>query len=204
MCAIEAAGIKKGDTVIDLCAAPGGKTMYAATLLEGTGMISSRDISDYKKLLIKENVRRCGFDNVQVKVWDALELDEEYIEKADVVIADLPCSGLGVIGQKPDIKYKITQDKLAELRKLQREMLLVAAKYVKKGGVLLYSTCTINSGENEENAVWFEQISDFELEAIDNKIFNNIEENDLNKGCVQFLPEINGVDGFFISKFRKK
>lgn len=165
MCAIKAAGIKPYQTVVDVCAAPGGKTLNAACYMEGKGKIYARDISGEKLNLIEENVERLGIgDMVSIEKWDAKTVDEKLVEKADVVIADLPCSGLGIMGRKNDIKYRIKQEQLSELARLQREMLSSVKQYVKKGGVLLYSTCTINPQENKENTKWFlESDSEFKL-----------------------------------------
>lgn len=165
MCAIKAAGIKPYQTVVDVCAAPGGKTLNAACYMEGKGKIYARDISGEKLNLIEENVGRLGIgDMVSIEKWDAKTIDEKLVEKADVVIADLPCSGLGIMGRKNDIKYRIKQEQLSELARLQREMLSSVKQYVKKGGVLLYSTCTINPQENKENTKWFlESDSEFKL-----------------------------------------
>ena len=147
-------GFKAGDTVIDVCAAPGGKSVNAAISVGADGKVYSRDVSDYKAGLIEENVSRLGLDNIEVQVKDALVMDESMREKADVVIADLPCSGLGVMGRKPDIRYNITEDKLVSLKELQQSILSVVQAYVKQGGIMMYSTCTINSEENEANADW--------------------------------------------------
>ena len=147
-------GFKAGDTVIDVCAAPGGKSINAAISVGADGKVYSRDVSDYKAGLIEENVSRLGLNNIEVQVKDALVMDESMREKADVVIADLPCSGLGVMGRKPDIRYNITEDKLISLKELQQSILSVVQAYVKQGGIMMYRTCTINSEENEANADW--------------------------------------------------
>ena len=182
------AEFKEGDIVVDVCAAPGGKSINAAISVGSTGRVYSRDISDYKVSLIEDNVRRMGLDNITVQVHDALERDDDMVEKADVVIADLPCSGLGVIGRKPDIKYNITPDKLCSLKELQQNILSVVQAYVKKGGILMYSTCTINSSENEENADWI----------CDRFGFSKVEYR-------QILPdEKGGTDGFFVAKLRRE
>ena len=128
-------GFKAGDTVIDVCAAPGGKSINAAISVGADGKVYSRDVSDYKAGLIEENVLRLGLNNIEVQVKDALIIDESMREKADVVIADLPCSGLGVMGRKPDIRYNITEDKLVSLKELQQSILSVVQAYVKQGGI---------------------------------------------------------------------
>lgn len=165
MCAIKAAGIKPYQTVVDVCAAPGGKTLNAACYMEGKGKIYARDISGEKLNLIEENVKRLGIEDIiSIEKWDAKTVDEKLVGKADVVIADLPCSGLGIMGRKNDIKYRIKQEQLGELARLQREILSSVKQYVKKGGVLLYSTCTINPQENKENTRWLlKSDSEFKL-----------------------------------------
>lgn len=108
MMTAELAAPEKGDTVIDVCAAPGGKSIHLAEKLEGTGCVDARDLTEYKVELIEENINRCGCTNVTAKVWDATAFDTSSVEKADILIADLPCSGLGVMRKKTDIKYKMT------------------------------------------------------------------------------------------------
>ena len=156
----DAAGIKEGDFVLDVCGAPGGKGLHAADLLHGTGQVEIRDVSDYKVSLIEENIARSGCTNVSARAWDACEFDASMEQKADVVIADLPCSGLGIIGRKPDIKYNASMDGIRDLAALQRQMLSVVWQYVKPGGVLVYSTCTVNRLENDDKpGMVFKRIS---------------------------------------------
>lgn len=177
-----------GDYVIDVCAAPGGKAIHIAEKLKGSGHVEARDISDYKAGLIHENIVKSRLENIEAVKKDALQPYEEDIEKADIVIADLPCSGLGVLGKKPDLKYKMTPETQHELAALQRKMLSVVKDYVKPGGVLLYSTCTISQEENEENARWFQsQYREFTL----------IREQ-------QMLPGVDAGDGFYIAMFKKE
>ena len=138
-----AASPKSGDKVMDICAAPGGKSIHVADLLNGTGHVEARDLTDYKVSMIEENIARCGFENISAKRADALVFDEAAKETADIVIADLPCSGLGVLKKKSDIKYRMSQSQIDELVQLQRAILKNAVTYVKPGGTLVYSTCTI-------------------------------------------------------------
>ena len=140
--------IKGGENIIDICAAPGGKTLHIADRLNdrklnGGGKIISCDLTDAKTALIKENVERNGFENVSVVKNDALAFKKEWEDTADIVIADLPCSGLGVIGKKCDIKYKTSIEDINALSEIQREILKNVSRYLKKGGQLLYSTCTM-------------------------------------------------------------
>ncbi|OYP09803.1 16S rRNA (cytosine(967)-C(5))-methyltransferase, partial [Lachnotalea glycerini] len=203
MLVAEVADIKENSYVIDVCAAPGGKSLHAADKLKETGYVEARDLTENKITLIEENINRIGFTNIEARQQDALILDEKSLEKADVVLADLPCSGLGVIAKKTDIKYKMTPKKQSALVKLQRDILHVVGQYVKPGGVLIYSTCTINREENLENVSWFIQNHEFELESISNYLKDKLQCDTAESGYVQLLPEINETDGFFIAKLRK-
>lgn len=196
-------GIKTGDYVIDVCSAPGGKTLHAAELLQGKGHVDARDKTESKTALINENVKRCGYDNVSVKAWDALVLDTDSVGKADVVIADLPCSGLGVIGKKSDIKYNMTKEMMHELALLQQEILKVVTKYVKEDGILIYSTCTINKEENEKNVDFLTKELGFVLEPIDSLLPKAVCSETASKGYQQILPSDCNTDGFFVARLRK-
>ena len=133
-----------------------------------------------------------------------LEYDPSWEEKADIVIADLPCSGLGIIGRKPDIKYNIQPEDMEELAGLQREILSVVWRYVKPGGRLVYSTCTINPMENEKNADWILEQFPFEPVDLKDAFAACPQEASLEQGRIQFLPGLHPYDGFFISVFRRK
>lgn len=200
----EVSGAKKGDYVIDLCAAPGGKSLHVADKMEGYGHVDARDLTDYKVELIRENIRRTDVINVEASRKDATILDKDSIEKADVVLADVPCSGLGVIGKKTDIKYRIDQDKIRELVVLQRQILHNAAAYVKPGGTLIYSTCTITREENQENVQWFVENYPYELESLDPWICEELQNEDTKKGYLQLLPGVHKTDGFFIARLKKR
>lgn len=188
ICSIEAANIKPGMCVIDVCAAPGGKTSAAAEYMNNEGKIFSLDISEDKLSLIEENLDRLGITIANVACADATVSNEEFIDLADVVIADLPCSGLGVIGRKNDIKYRLTSEQLNELVNIQRNILDVVYRYVKNGGTLLFSTCTINPHENQENTKWFlEKYPEFLLQ--EEKLF---------------LQGVDECDGFYYAVMKKK
>lgn len=201
MLVCEAAGINEKHLVVDVCAAPGGKTMHAA---QTANIVLSRDLTEYKVGLINENLKRLELNNVQTKVWDASVLDEELIGKADVVIADLPCSGMGVFGKKADLKYKLLPNQQKELVELQRKILSVIQSYVKEGGVLMFSTCTINHGENTDNMEWFLNNFDFTPENIDAYLPDKLKSETTEKGYLQLLQGVHSTDGFFIAKFRRK
>lgn len=200
----EAAGYREGDFVLDLCAAPGGKSLHAAEKLRGTGQVRARDLSEYKVGLIQENITRCKAENVKAQVRDATAPDETMWEEADVVLADVPCSGLGVIGKKSDIKYKMSLRKMEELIPLQRKILDCAARYVKQDGVLIYSTCTVNRMENQENVRWFLQNYPFELESLDGYLPKELHCRSTAEGYLQLLPGVHKTDGFFLARLRKK
>ncbi len=204
MLAVEVAGVKEGDVVLDVCAAPGGKTMLAAEKTGPNGTVIARDLSDMKVSYIEENAGRMCLDQVRVQVFDATVLDETMIEKADVVIADLPCSGLGIMSKKRDIKYHVTPESFAELQALQRQMLDVVSQYVKPGGTLLYSTCTINPMENEENRAYILEHLGFEAVSIAEYLPKELQSETANAGYLQLIPSLHKSDGFFISKYRKK
>lgn len=197
---------KPGDYILDVCAAPGGKSIHLAEMLwqaavpgnqkneEGMqgavayGMVEARDLTEYKVSLIQENIENCGLPNICAVQADARILDGARIGKADIVIADLPCSGLGVLGRKADIKYRITPGDCQELCGLQREILHTVQQYVKPQGVLMYSTCTINPMENEDNVKWFLKAHpEFRLERQQ-----------------QILPRKGQNDGFFLAKLQKR
>ena len=187
MMVAEAAAPWKGAHVIDICAAPGGKSIHLAEKLAGTGNVEARDLTEYKTGLIEENISRYRIKNMTTKVWDATIPDESAKGTADVLIADLPCSGLGVLRKKTDIRYKMSRDQQKELEELQRRILDTVWCYVRKGGVMVYSTCTINPGENQENVAWFlETHPDFEL-----------------LGMEQIYPGTQVGDGFFYAKLRR-
>ncbi len=196
---------KEGQTVIDVCAAPGGKSLHIAELLKGTGHVEARDLTPYKVNLIEENIMRSECRNIHAMQWDATELDEQAIATADIVIADLPCSGLGVLGKKTDLKYKMTKETQENLVKLQRTMLENVHQYVKPGGTLVYSTCTIHEAENLGNVHWFlENHTEFELVPIKELVCEELQESIVENGTLQFLPGVHKCDGFFIAKFRRR
>ena len=179
---------KEDEYIIDVCAAPGGKSLHLADKLAGKGHVEARDLTPYKVDLIRDNIARIGIDNIEAVCQDATVYDEASEKKADILIADLPCSGLGVLGKKTDLKYKMNPETQEELVHLQRKILSVVHRYVKSGGKLLYSTCTIHRAENQENAAWFaEQYPEFEL----------VRER-------QFLPGVDDSDGFYIAEFVRK
>lgn len=202
MLVVEAAGIRPGDTVIDVCAAPGGKALHAATKLNGTGEVIACDVSRYKTDKIEENRARLGMENVSVRVRDARERDDSLVGRADVLLADVPCSGLGVIGHKQDIKYRVTRESLEEIQKLQKEIITNVIDYIRPGGILMYSTCTMNPRENEEMAAWICGTFGLETVRMEDSLPAALA-GETQNGMLQLLPGIHETDGFFLAKLRK-
>lgn len=176
------------DTCIDVCGAPGGKGIHIADLLAGRGHVEIRDLTPEKVALIEENIRRCQARNVTAKQWDATVNDPTAVGQADLVIADLPCSGLGVLRRKADIRYRMTEDRQADLVRLQRSILDTVSAYVKPGGALIYSTCTVHRAENEDNVRWFLDRHPGFVSEVQRQIF----------------PDEENCDGFFIARLLRK
>ncbi len=187
MLALDAAHLNAGMKILDLCSAPGGKSFYLYERLRGNCEITACDLTPEKTELIRENAKRLSFDKIKIEEQDARVLREDRNEAFDLVVADLPCSGLGVMGRKKDLKYRITAKDMKELAALQREILNNAAHYVRKGGELLYSTCTLNPKENQENAARF---------IAEHKEFEKVREETI-------LPMEGKRDGFYFALFHK-
>ena len=197
------AGVEPGMQILDVCAAPGGKATHAAQKLQGTGQVIARDLTEYKVNFIQENADRLQLSNLWAEEWDACVFDETKEEWADVVFCDAPCSGLGVMGKKRDIKYRITEENLKEVSKLQKQILETVWRYVKKDGILMYSTCTINQEENEKQVQWIVENLPFEVVAMKEYLPETLQSYEGKYG-LQLLPGIHKTDGFFLCKLRRK
>lgn len=204
MLAVEAAGIHAGDFVLDVCAAPGGKSLHAASKAGESGSVEARDVTERKIELIEENKARLNQPRVTTRVWDAAVLDESMIGKADVVLADVPCSGLGILGKKRDIKYRITPESVEELTKLQRSIMDTVWQYVKPGGTLLYSTCTIRRAENQDMLAYITARYPLELESLNPYLPTALWSETTEKGYLQLLPGIHESDGFFFARLKRR
>ncbi len=188
MLAVDMLDPNPGETVMDVCAAPGGKTLYIAEKMLNMGKVDARDIYKRKLSVIDREAERLGISIVATKTWDAAETDSSMEEKADRVLVDAPCSGLGVIRRKPEIKYKKKSGEIDELLpEKQLAILSASSKYLKPGGILVYSTCTISPDENREVVRNF-------LKA--NPAFSKEEE-------LQLLPNVHNTDGFYICKMKR-
>lgn len=190
--------------VLDICAAPGGKSLQLAGCKDRNIHIDARDISEGKVALIEENAKRLNIDNITVKVSDALVYDDSCAEKYDAVIADLPCSGLGVLSGKSDIKYNISEKNMAELSVMQKTMLNIASDYVKKNGFIVFSTCTLNKSENESNVnIFLNEHADFQSVNLCNYIPDTIKGLVTGDGYIKVVPGRVRADGFFVAVLRR-
>ena len=203
--------LPKGARVLDLCAAPGGKSLLFAEMEEVDEIISC-DITESKTELIEDNIRRIGTDKIRTMVNDASMYNPDFLDGFDLVICDLPCSGLGVMGRKRDIKYNVSIDKIRELAILQKKILENAVRYVKKDGRLIYSTCTMTRAENEENFTFISEFKGFSAVDFSDKIRGYVDRykdgerlvNEAKKGFIKLFPGELGTDGFFISEFMRE
>ena len=198
--AVEAAGLTPGMRVLDCCAAPGGKSFAAAIAMQNSGSLTSCDIHPHKLQLIERGAARLGISILQTRLQDASKPVPEWESAMDIVLADVPCSGLGVIRKKPDIRYKdLTQTE--RLPALQLAILSQQARYVRPGGVLLYSTCTVLRRENEDVAEAFlREHPEYSAETV-----HFPENSGIPDGAMTtLLPCDHGTDGFFICKLRRK
>ena len=204
----EAAGLssfvlapKEGEIVLDACSAPGGKTTYLAELMHNKGKIVAWDIYEERLKQVEQNAKRLGIDIIQTEVHDATKLKEEYVEKFDKILLDVPCLGLGVIRRKPDIKWNRQEEDIKEISDIQFNILKTCSKYLKKNGTLVYSTCSMLKEENDAIIEKFIKEEKFETVNIEEQIPNEFSKITTNN-MVQFLPSQNH-DGFFITMLKK-
>lgn len=192
---------KEGDIVMDLCSAPGAKATHISEILMNTGKVYAFDIYDHKLGLIKQNIDRLGITNIETAIMDAEKLEGKYVEFADKILLDVPCSGLGIVRKKPEIKWTKNSRDLQGIAKVQTKILENAWNYLKKGGEVVYSTCTLNKRENEDVIDRFvERHNDCSVEKVfigqnDNIIYNG-------NGSITILPN-EYMDGFFMIKLKK-
>ena len=191
---------KEGQMVLDACSAPGGKTTYMAEIMKNTGNIIAWDVYEHRINLINENANRLGLKNINTSINDASIYNENYKEKFDKILLDVPCLGIGVIRRKPDIKWQRKQEDVYEISKLQYKILETCSKYLKPGGELVYSTCSILKKENEDVILKFlENNKDFEIKKLDSNKWN---EYIKEEKYFSIKPD-KKHDGFFICKLHK-
>lgn len=195
---------EEGEKILDICAAPGGKTTHIAGLANDSCEIIAMELYPHRGELIRETARRLGVSSIDIKISDATEFISDFKGYFDKIIVDVPCSGLGVIRKKPDIKLRTKEEDITEINKTQKEILENAGKYLKSGGTLIYSTCTILKKENED------VVSEFLIRNKDFKITTNEEvipdewKSGLKNGMLTLLPHKHGTDGFFICAMMKE
>lgn len=196
--AVSALSPKAGDTVIDVCSCPGGKAFFSAILMENVGKIHCFDLHESKLSLIENEAKVLGIEIIKAECHDSRFAKEDLIDKADKVICDVPCSGLGVLAKKPEIRHKMFND-LSELDNIQREILETSSRYVKVGGLLLYSTCTLRKAENEDRVAEFlRSHPNFELVPF------KVGELEARDGHITLFPFKHKTDGFFVSLLKRK
>lgn len=185
---VKALELKENMTLIDLCSAPGGKVFTAAQYMKNTGRIYAFDLYEHRTKLIKKGAERLSIDIIEAKAGDASVLNKELLGCADRVLADVPCSGLGIIGRKPEIRYKDLAfvDKLTDL---QYNILTNASEYVNENGLLVYSTCSLSKKEND---------------CVCDRFLEEYKDFVKHKDYVTLMPHKDGTDGFFIAVFRRK
>ena len=192
--------VNKEYKILDTCAAPGGKSLHIASKYFNSSLVSC-DKYIHKLKLIEDNIAKLGISNIEIKEQDATINNSSFNDKFDIVICDVPCSGIGVIKNKPEIKYKITNSHVEDIARLQYKILENSRNYVKQGGILMYSTCTIDKRENIKNIEKFlKENKDFSLENI---TLNNSIVKSKENGVLEILPDEYSCDGFFIAKLKK-
>lgn len=198
--AVEVLDPKENKEVLDMCSAPGGKAFKSSYIMKNTGKVVCLDIFEHKIELIEQSSQRLGLTNIEARLVDGKKVEKDFIEAFDYVLVDAPCSGFGIVSKKPDIKINKTFEDIVELVEIQRNLLKNSVKYLKKDGILVYSTCTISNKENIQNVEWLLENEEVELIDLRDKYdFAN------DKGVIEILPtEKNMLDGFFIAKMRRK
>lgn len=194
---------KENEEILDICAAPGGKTTHLAQLSNDKAKITALELHEHRCKLIRDLCSRLEIKSIKVEQADATIFDEKLVGKFDKIVADVPCSGLGVIRRKPDIKWNTKQEDIEELTKIQYKILLNASKYLKNNGILVYSTCT-NTFEENEGIInkFLDENKEFKIAKIDN-IPDDFAKYVYKEGMLELSPDVNGCDGFFICKMTK-
>ncbi len=194
---------KEEDVILDACSAPGGKTTYLAELMNNKGEIEAWDIHEHRTKLVEKNAKRLGITNIKTKVKDATIYDSKYDKKFDKILLDVPCLGLGVIKRKPDIKWQKNEEDIEKVKKIQLKILNTCSKYVKDGGVIVYSTCSILKEENEDVIEEFLK-NNKNFEKIRIKIDKNYFEKYVTSSGSLEVYQDDKIDGFYVAKIREK
>lgn len=191
---------------IDACSAPGGKATHLAQLMNNSGKVLAIDLYPHKIKLLEESASRLGIDIIETKVWDGRKLASKWEKQADFVLVDAPCSGLGVLRRRPDMRWRKEIEQISELQEIQSRILQSAGACVKKGGTLVYSTCTVTREENLEQVENFTKNNpDFQLVSLKPYLPESLqEETAVEKGYLQLWPHRHGTDGFFVARWERK
>ncbi|MBS5798308.1 MAG: 16S rRNA (cytosine(967)-C(5))-methyltransferase RsmB [Clostridiales bacterium] len=195
-------GPEKGDEILDVCSAPGGKTVHLAELMQNEGHIIGADVHEHKIELIEKNAKRLGASIVEGKLQDGMLINEDWKEKFDKILLDAPCSGLGIIKRKPDIRYAKDETAIRDINNIQRKLLKNAINYLKKDGILVYSTCTLTQEENQ-NMVEYALSLGLQLDAIPYDMPACLKPYIKDNAYIEILPHVTDTDGFFMARFRK-
>ena len=203
MLACLAMDVRRGQQILDCCAAPGGKSCYMAEMMGGTGRIQAWDLHEHRVGLIEAQAKRLGLENIRPMVRDATVFRENLTDSMDAVLLDAPCTGLGMMAEKPDIKLRVSEDSVKELTELQARLLDTVCSYVKLGGILVYSTCSILKDENEKQAEAFlGRHPEFEETELPDTIPEKYRRR--KKRGLQLLESRDGLEGFYLIRMRKK
>ena len=203
MLVCEAMEPKRGKQILDCCAAPGGKTCYMAEIMGGTGRVQAWDVHEHRTALIEAQAKRLGLENIRPMVRDALKPREDLIQTMDGVLLDAPCSGMGVLAEKPDIRLRLTEEGIEALAETQKQLLETVCAYVKPGGTLVYSTCSLLKAEGEEQArAFLERHPEFEEAPLPEMIPERLRAH--KTVGLQLLPHRDGIEGFYLCRMRRK
>lgn len=194
---------KPGEKVLDMCSAPGGKTIHMAEIMKNEGELISADVHAHKIELIAQTASRMGLTCVKPTLQDGTKDREEWHGAFDKLLLDAPCLGLGILKRKPDIRYNRSESDVADIVRLQKELLENAVKYIKPNGILVYSTCSISKKENDDMITYARTLG-LELDDLTAYIPNILQDAIKDKGYLQILPQIAQTDGFFIARFRRR
>jgi 16S rRNA (cytosine967-C5)-methyltransferase len=195
---------KKGERVLDMCSAPGGKTTHIAELMDNEGTLIAFDIHPHKIDLINQNAKRMHLDIIDAKIEDATKYNHSFDKWFDKILLDAPCLGLGIMKRKPDIRYSKKEEDLKAITSLQKQMINNAYKYLKPGGTLVYSTCSMTKEENEHIVLYAEKEFGMQLQDITHFLPEKLKNYAVNKGYIQILPHMADTDGFFIASLKKR
>lgn len=195
---------ESGESILDMCSAPGGKTTHLATLMSYEGEVIATDVHEHKIEIIRKNAERLEIDCIEAVLQDGTVRRADWHEKFDRILLDAPCSGLGIIKRKPDIRYSKTEEDVKEIVALQKQLMENAVYYLKPGGILVYSTCTLNPDENEGMVRFATEELGVTKSPIERYIPACLKSSIKDNAYIEILPYVANSDGFFIARFEKR